>query len=222
MDVEDERPRRVREIGRVNASGGQLPDEPGIDGPADELAGLGASLRTLNLVEDPADLRAGEIRVDHETGAVAEEPFESLRAKTLADRGARAALPNDRRMDRAAAAALPDDRRFALVGDADRREVLGADPGGPERFASDRHRGGEDLFGVVFNVPRRRIELPDLAIGGTANGPVDVEHDRARAGRPLIEREDRLHSVLKRRIGSTPRRQASTSFRRPPRSQPRT
>ena len=190
----------------MNTPGGQLPDEPGIDGTAEELAVLGASLRTLNLVEDPADLRAGEIRVDHETGAVAEESFEALRAKPLADRSARATLPNDRRMYRAAGVALPHDRRLSLVGDPDRGEVATADTGGPKRFASDRDRGGEDLFGVVFNVSRRWIELPNLAVGDAARRSLRVEHDRAGTGRPLIEREDRLHSVLKRRIGSTSRR----------------
>src|SRR3989442_12075563 len=130
----------------MNTSRGQLPDEPGIDGPAEELADLGASLRTLNLVEDPADLRAGEIRVDHETGAVAEELFESLRAKPLADRSARATLPNDRRMYRAAGVALPHDRRLSLVGDPDRGEVATADTARPTRFPSHRDRAGQDPF----------------------------------------------------------------------------
>ena len=48
--------------------------------------------------------------------------------------------------------------------------------------------------------------MTDLAVGAPSDLARLIENDRARTGRSLVEREDRRHSVLKRRIGSTSRR----------------
>ena len=73
---------------------------------------------------------------------------------------------------------------------------------GGERLAADRDRGREDLLGVVLDVPRRRIVLGDLAVGGSAQAPLVIEDERRRAGGALVQREDDTHVVEKRRIGA--------------------
>ena len=206
VDVEDERPRRVRDGRNVSASAAEPPHQPRVDRSAEQLAAFGAGLRARNLVEDPADLRRREVRVDDEPGALAHERLEAVRTELLADGRARPALPDDRRVDRAARRALPDDGRLALVRDADRGDVARIDAGHRERLTSDRHGRGEDLVRVVLDVSRGGIVLCDLAVGASEGRTCLVEHHRARPGRSLIEREDRSHSMLKRRMGSISRR----------------
>ena len=127
-------------------------------------------------------------------------------AEPLADRRARAALPNHGGVDWTTGVALPDDRRLALIRDPDCCELAGFDSGAREGFAADRHRGGEDLHGIVLDVAGGGIELADLTVGASSDLARLVEDDRARTRGPLVERENRAHSVLKRRIGSTSRR----------------
>ena len=106
-------------------------------------------------------------------------------------------------MDRTARATLPHDGRLALVRDADRGDVGRIESRACEGFAPDRDRRGEDLLGIMLDMGRRGIELSYLAVGASADDARLVENDRARARRPLVERQDGGHSVLKRRIGST-------------------
>src|SRR5438067_2331797 len=76
-------------------------------------------------------------------------------------------LPDDRGMDGTAGLAFPHDGRLALVGDADRRELVRRETCARESFAAHRDRCREDLAGIVFDVRGRRIRLPDLSIGAT-------------------------------------------------------
>src|SRR5437899_12864944 len=110
MDVQEHRPRRVRYLDRVHATAGELPDEPAADRACAELAALGAARRARHTIEDPADLRGREVRVDDETGALAHQRFEPTPPEVVADVRARAALPDHRRVDRATGVALPHDR----------------------------------------------------------------------------------------------------------------
>src|SRR5207237_10193381 len=128
------------------------------------------------------------------------------RAESFADRRARPALPNDRRVDRATRRALPHDGRLALIGDPDGGELMRGESRAREGFAPDRDGCREDLLGIVFDLSRRRIGLPYLAVRAPTDRARFIEDDRGRAAPPLIERDDRGPSVLKRRIGSISRR----------------
>ena len=61
------------DVGDVRAVAGELPDEPGIDGAERELAALRALARAGNVVEQPRELGAAEIGVDHQPGALADQ-----------------------------------------------------------------------------------------------------------------------------------------------------
>src|SRR5207248_2371467 len=128
------------------------------------------------------------------------------RAQSLADGSTCTALPDDGGMDRTARRTLPHDGRLALVRNADRGDLARIESRTGQGFAPDRDGRGEDLLGIVLDVGRRGIELSYLAVGASPDGAGLVQDDRARARRPLVERQDRGHSVLKRRIGSTSRR----------------
>src|SRR2546428_2965602 len=115
MDVEDERSRRVRDVGRVRVAAGELPDEPGVDRAAHELAGLGTLLRTSDLIEDPTDLGPGEVRVDHQAGALAHQLLVTVGAQSLADGRACPALPDNGGMARTGPPTPPHHRPLPLV-----------------------------------------------------------------------------------------------------------
>src|SRR5207247_5514015 len=160
------RPARVRAVRNVSPPAAEPPHQRRVDRSAEQLAAFGAGLRAGNLVEDPADLRRREVRVDDEPGALAHERLETARTELLADGRARPALPDDRRVDRAARRALPDDGRLALVRDADRGDVARIDAGRRERLTSDRHGRGDDLVPVVLDVSAGGVELCALAVAG--------------------------------------------------------
>ena len=109
-------------------------------------------------------------------------------------------------MDRPTRRALPHDGRLALISDPNGGKLMRGESRTREGFAPDRDGCREDLLGIVFDLSRRRIGLPYLAVRAPTDRARFIEDDGGRAGRPLIEREDRGHSVLKRRIGSTSRR----------------
>ena len=195
----------------MHAAAGELPDQPRVDRPAEQLAAGRTRLRAPDPIEDPAHLRRGEVGVDHETGALAHQRFEPARSQLFADARARAALPYDRGMDRATGRAFPHDGGLALVGDADGRDVRCADARRRDRLAPDGDRRREDLVGIVLDVSRRRVALRDLAIRAATDRAGRVEDEGGRAGRALVEREDEGHVALKRRMGSTSRQYAATS-----------
>ena len=152
VDVEQERARGVRDVGRVDAALGQAPGQPAVDGPERELAALGAAAEAA-LLEDVPDLRAGEVGVDRQARALADERLVTVRAQPFAERGGDPALPDDRRGDGPAGGAVPHDGGLALVGDADRDDVLR-----PADRRDDLPRDGElarpDVVGVVGDVAR--------------------------------------------------------------------
>src|SRR5205085_10830648 len=86
------------------------------------------------------------------------------RAESFADRRARPALPNDRRVDRATRRPLPHDGRLALIGDPDGGELMRGEPGAGEGLAPDGDGFREDLLGIVFDLSRLRLGLPYLGV----------------------------------------------------------
>src|ERR1051325_8220089 len=69
------------------------------------------------MIENPADLAGGEIRVDHQAG-LAFDGF--ARLERIAIRRGTAALPDDRGRDGVLAAPIPYHGSLALIRDADR------------------------------------------------------------------------------------------------------
>ncbi len=78
-----------------------------------------ACARALDIVEDPADLGAGEIGVEQQAGLGGEQRFEAICLQLRAQWRGAPVLPDDGVVDRLAGLAVPDQRRLALVGDAD-------------------------------------------------------------------------------------------------------
>src|SRR5262249_20596233 len=125
--IHEHGPARVRHIGDVLP--GEVPDQPGIHRAEEDLTRLGAATYSRIGVEEPADLRAGEVCGEREPGS-ATEPILPLLAGEIGDQtvGARV-LPHDCVADGLARATIPQNSRLALVGDPDRGQVGTGDTG---------------------------------------------------------------------------------------------
>src|SRR5207245_2614007 len=112
--------------------------------------------------------------------------LETLVDQLLADLAGPGVLPDDRVEDRLAGRLLPDDRGLALVGDADRGQVRGADAALLERAL--RHSLGllPDLHGVVLHQARRRIDLLVLGVVRAHHRPLVAEDHEARTCGALV------------------------------------
>ncbi len=86
VDVEQQGARGVAVIGDVRLATAEVPDQPAVDGAEQQFAALGALLRPLHVVEDPAHLGGREIRIDQQAGALADQCFVAIGAQALADR----------------------------------------------------------------------------------------------------------------------------------------
>ena len=164
-DVEQHGARSVGRIGDVQAAGGELPDEPGVDGAEGEAARIGEPAGVRNVVEDPGDFAGGKIGVDDEAGASLNQTFVALRFELIAEAGGAAILPDDGVADGPASGAVPDDGSLALVGDADGGDVFGLEIGVGQGFESNRDLRGGDFFGVVFDPSGLGKDLRELALG---------------------------------------------------------
>ena len=122
-------------------------------------------------------------------------------AQRRAGVGGAPVLPDDGVMDRLAVDAIPDDRGFALVGDADAGDVLGADARPwPSPRARSRPRR-PDFLRIVLDPSRRRIDLAQLLLRDGDRRKLVVEHDRPRRGGALIDGDEVGHLLRGREFG---------------------
>src|SRR2546427_10182877 len=121
------------------------------------------------------------------------DPLATLCLQLCAEICGPAVLPDDGVVNRLAALAVPDDGRLALIGDADARQVFQEDIPLLKRFARHSALRLEDFLRIVLHPARLRIDLAEFALRAADRGAFLVEHDGARAGRALIERENVTH-----------------------------
>ena len=93
FDIEQLGAAGVGGVGFMNLTAGQLPDEPGFHRAEEEFSGLRPFTGAGDVIEQPLELRAGEIRVGHKTGHLADMILKPLVAQALDDRRSTAALP---------------------------------------------------------------------------------------------------------------------------------
>ena len=191
----------VRRVCRVNAPARQLPYQPGINRAERELALFGEFARACDIVQQPSHLRSRKISVKHQPRALLKDRSKSVATQAVAHLSRAAALPHDGVVNRLARLAVPDDSRFALIGDADSRDLIGFDI----RFR--KHALGcvqlriPDVGGAMLDPSGLRIELLELLLGCCNGIACLIEKNRARTGCPLIERENVVLAHL-----STPKR----------------
>src|SRR6185437_6425232 len=71
-DIEEHRAGRVRRIGRVHRAAGQMPDQPAVHGPREQIAAR-CTRTDARLTKQPLELGGGEVRVHNETRELADQ-----------------------------------------------------------------------------------------------------------------------------------------------------
>jgi hypothetical protein len=135
--------------------------------------------RARHVVQQPPDLARREIGVDEQTGPHLNRLARAIRFEPLAEVRRPAVLPDDGVVNRFAGLAIPDDGRFALIRDADGRDVLRAHLGPPQGFDGDADLRRPDFLRVVLDPPGRRKHLCEFLLGDRANRAVTIEDDGA-------------------------------------------
>jgi hypothetical protein len=196
-DVVEECARGVGGVGGVDLAACEAIDEPAVDGAEGEFAFLRTGASAGDVVEEPGELGAGEIRVEKEAGFCRHHLFAAFVLQAGAEGGGAAVLPDDGRVDGFAGLAIPQHGGFALVGDADGGDVAGGCA--CECVANDLDRRLPDLLGVVFDPAVLGIELAVFGLRGFERRALGVEQDGAAGGRSLIDGEDfALRHVISR------------------------
>ena len=190
VDVEQQRAAGVADVGDVLLAAGQPPDQEAVHGAEQDLAAGGAGAQAIERVEQVLDLGAGEIRVDHQAGLLAECRLVPVGLQAVADRRGHAALPDDGVGHRLAGGLLPQDGGLALIGDADGREVGGGDAGFGEHVPRRLQLRGPDRLRIVLDMPGAGEDLRELLLGLCDHPSAAIEDDAAARGRALIEGED--------------------------------
>ena len=198
LDVEQHRPRCVRVVSCVST--GEPEDQVRIDRSEDGPSGLG------HIAEHPLDLGPGKIGIDHESSLGTDHLLDPcLGTKLIATGRGPPVLPYERPMKWLAGGRVPCDYRLALVGDADRCEILSGDTCGLAGLGPHTPDRLPDLLGVVLYPTRLREMLSELAVGATCLASLGVEDDAGRSGGSLIYREDHNNrEAIRRALGLPP------------------
>ncbi len=180
--VEQHRPRGVRDVGRVDGPAGEPPEQPRVHGAE------GETIAAAGLREDPLELRRREIRVGREPG----DGADLVGRQCSAALGGAPVLPDDRRADRRAGRALPHDGRLALVRDPDRLDVACGGACVGERRRRGRLDARPQRLRVLLDPagPRRLDRHGHRRAAEHLEAVADDE--TRRPGRPLVDREDHV------------------------------
>ena len=162
----------------------ELEGEPGVDRPEDRAP------RRVDVLEQPLDLRAGEVRVDDQAGSLAHELLVAPLAQLVTASGGAPVLPDQGVVDGLSRPRVPRDDGLALVGDPDAVEIGPLDAGIAERLPGHRARDLPDLGGVVLDPAGPREVLRELRVGPPRDPPLAIEDQAHGAGRALVDCED--------------------------------
>ena len=171
----------------MDATAGQLPDQPAVDGSGEQSA-VARDEGDLGLLEQPLDLGCREVGVWPKPGALGNEA--GLAAQLCAPLRGTAVLPDDRPCQRLPRIAMPQHYGLALIRDA---EHIRTNSARRDRFTRGQERALENLFGIVLNPAGLWIMLGDLLISSARDATIGRDHERGRSSGPLIDRQDVLH-----------------------------
>ena len=177
----------------MDFAAGELPDQPGVNGTEEQLAGIGPLSGPGHIVQQPFDLGAGEIGVRLQAGLMTDGVAIAPLHQVVNDIGGTAALPDDGVGNGFPGRFVPDDCGFPLVGDADGGDVRRLYPQLGHGSPGDFQCGVPDLIGVMLHPAGMGINLPELLLYRGTDISGLVEQYTAAAGRPLVKGHDIFH-----------------------------
>ena len=205
VDVEQQRARGIGGIGGVRFAAGQPPQQIAIDGAEHQLAPLGAFAGAGHVIQDPRHLGAGEIGIDDQAGFGGDRRLVAFGFQFGADVGCAAVLPDDGAVHGLSRRAVPHHCGFALVGDADRGDVLCGDVGLLQRLAAGGNGRIPDVLRLMLDPAGCGKMLREFLLRRRRDRDVIAEHDRARGCGALIDGEDEGHGASSRVVSCVSR-----------------
>ena len=177
---------------------GQFVDQPAVYGTECKLALLCSCAESLNIVQDPAKLRAGEIRVKHKTGFVisAVGDVRIFLHQLCLHISSSAALPHDCVVNGLSCLLIPYNNSFTLVSDTDGSDVLISSANILHSLTSNGELCLPDLTCIVLNPARLRIILSKFLLSHAADLALLVEEDTSVTGCACIQ----CHYILCHKI----------------------
>jgi len=190
LEIHQLRAAGIGNIGDVDAAlgtAGEVPEQEGVNVAENGVVGLGEFADTFYIFENPANLEATEICGEGQAGLGAKTVLTSGLCQLRDVIGDAGVLPDESVCEGLAGFAIPDDGGFALIGDADRGQVLGLEISFRHRF--EYHFAGTlpDFFRVVFDPTGLGINLLVFLLGDRDGAARAVEDDESTAGCALID-----------------------------------
>ena len=179
VDVVEERAAGVAHVGDVRLAAREFPRQPGVDGAEGEPSFRRRLPRAVHMIENPLELRAGEIGVEDETGLLLNHRRMAQLLQRVAMLRRAAVLPHDGAVDGPAGRAIPHHGRLALVGDADGGDLVELNSSMSHGLGDHARLGGPDFLGVVLHPAGLRIKLCELPLRDCADGPGVIKEDGA-------------------------------------------
>jgi len=158
---------------------GQIPDQPGVDGAKAQFAVFRLFTRSGSVVQQPADLGAGKIRVGRKPDYLAEAVLTAISSQLVHETSRTGILPDNRIGDRTSGCALPHDGGLALVGDAASRDFGEGNIGSVQRAANDVKHRVPNLKRVMLHPAWSGVDLGVFFLIGSYDGAAVVEDNTA-------------------------------------------
>jgi len=164
----------------------QVPDNPAVHIAKIQFALLGLLSGARNVVKNPFDLGAGEVRGQGESHFGTKAILSTDFCQFIADEVSTCVLPYDSIVDRLASVLVPDHRGLTLVGDADCCEILSIDMCFCKCTSYNRLNGCPDFHCIMFDPAGLGENLLMFFLIDTDNLSSMVEDHEPGAGRTLI------------------------------------
>ena len=168
---------------------GEVPQHPGVHGAHHQVAGLGAFPGALDVVEDPLDLRSGEVGGQRQPDDLLVPVGSLLAAEFLDDLLGAGVLPDDGVVDGLTGFLVPHEGGLALVGDTDRGQVVLVYLRFRESLGDDLTDVVPDLVGIMLHPAGAGEDLLVFLLPHGDDAACVVEDDRARRGGSLVNGE---------------------------------
>ena len=114
----------IRDVHSALSTASQVPDKPRVDVAEEHLSSFSSRASAVDVLEDPLNLSAGKISCRWQSRLPSNHFAGASLFQVVDDAVGARVLPDDGVVKRLAGLRVPDDRGLALVGDADRHQVL--------------------------------------------------------------------------------------------------
>ena len=150
MDVEQHGARCVGGVSAVYFAASQAPEQKAVYRAKTQFAAFGTFACSFYVLQEPAQFSGRKVGVDQQAGELGYLVFVAGGFQLSTEVGGAAVLPNDSPVQQLARFGVPEQGGFALIGNTDPGNLLGADTGLLEYLTANRQGAIPDVFAVVL------------------------------------------------------------------------